>query len=363
MNKVYKCILFVCMLFTLHITIAQQSKVDSLKLLLEEIEYPIERTDLYNDISVFFYQTQLYNDSAYYYNDKAYQIAKEFNLPDKEGRALFNFGLIQTETGETSLAIENYLKALRIFERLKESVNISVINSSIGALYFAEKKYDKATTFFNKAIEISTRDKDSIGMTIDYVNLGETEYKAKKYTSARKHLEFAGQLAQKKGLEYPSLYISYGNTLLALQEVDSAIVSAKIGLSQALEEKDIKNISEASDLLYRIASAKENYKEALVHYMRFSMYEDSLNVAKDKHAIEMLKLNAEIRGKEEELSRMKQKEKYMNIIYVLVAVGIMLLVFLVSKQIKVSKMTQEVHDIQTRLVGKELKERELRNKD
>jgi cell division protein FtsL len=77
----------------------------------------------------------------------------------------------------------------------------------------------------------------------------------------------------------------------------------------------------------------------------------------------MLKLNAEIRGKEDELSRMKQKEKYMNIIYVLVAVGIMLLAFLVSKQIKVTKMTQEVHDIQTKLVGRELKKRDLRDKD
>jgi tetratricopeptide (TPR) repeat protein len=231
------------MLFTLHITIAQQSKVDSLKSILQEMEYPVEKTNLYNDIAVYFYETQLYNDSAYYYNEKAYRIAKEYNLPDKEGRALFNFGLIQTETGETSLAIENYLNALLIFERLKESRNISVVNSSIGALYFTEEKYDKAITFFSKAIEISTRNKDSIGMTIDYVNLGETEYKAGKYKSAREHLEFAGQLAKKKELEYPSLHISYGNTLLALQEVDSAIASAKIGLSQAIEEKDIKNIS------------------------------------------------------------------------------------------------------------------------
>ena len=363
MSKVYKCILFVCMIFTLHITIAQQPKVDSLKRLLNEIEYPVDRTNLYNEISVFFYETQLYNDSAYYYNEKAYKIAKEYSLPDKEGRALFNFGLIHTETGETSLAIENYLNALNIFERLKDSRSISVINSSIGALYFTEKKYDKAITFFSKAIEISTRDKDSIGMTIDYVNLGETEYKAGKYKSAREHLEFAGQLAKKKRLEYPSLYISYGNTLLALQEVDSAMTSAKIGLSQAIDEKDIKNISEASDLLYRIASNKENYKEALVHYRRFAMYKDSLNVAKEINTIDKLKLNAEIRSKEEELSRMQQKSKYMNIIYVLIAIAILLLVFLISKQIKVVKVTQEIHDIQTTLVGKELKERNLRNKD
>ncbi|WP_299676524.1 tetratricopeptide repeat protein [uncultured Dokdonia sp.] len=360
MNTVYKCIL-AFMLFTLHASIAQESKVDSLKLLLEEIEYPIEKTNLYNEIAISFYTSQLYNDSAYYYNEKAYQIAKEYSLPDKEGRALFNFGLIQTEIGETNLAIENYIKALFIFERLKDSRNISVINSSIAALYFSEEKYEKAITFFEKAIEISTIDKDSIGMTIDYVNLGASEYKAGKYKSAKEHLEFAEQLAKKKGLDYSSLHISYANTLFALQNIDSAMVEATIGLSLAKKENDIKSISEASDLLHRIESSKENYKDALLHYKRFVMYEDSLSVAKDEHVIEMLKLNADIRSKEESITRMKQKEKYLSIIYVLVAIGIVLLVFLISRQMKVSKMTQEIHSIQTKLVGEELEERSLRN--
>ncbi|WP_299763934.1 tetratricopeptide repeat protein [uncultured Dokdonia sp.] len=361
MNSVYRCVCALCMLFTLSASVAQESKVDSLKLLLKEIEYPIEKTNLYNEISVSFYNSQLYIDSAYYYNQKAYQIAKEYSLPDKEGRALFNFGLIHTETGETGLAIENYLKALFIFERLKDSRSISVINSSIAALYFTEEKYDKAITFFNKAIEISTRNKDSVGMAIDYANLGETEYKIGKYIAANKHLKLAKNLAKKKGLAFPSLNISCGNTLFALQEADSAIVEGKKGLLLAQQENDIKSISEASDLLYRITYTKENYKEALAHYKRFVMYKDNLNVAKDTNTIEKLKLNAEIQAKEEELSRMQQKEKYLNIIYVLVGIGVILLVFLVSRQVKVVKMAQEVHDIQTKLVGEELNERSIKN--
>jgi len=361
MNSVYRCVCALCMLFTLSASVAQESKVDSLKSLLEEIEYPIEKTNLYNNISVYFYFSQVYYDSSYYYNEKAYEIAKEYSLPDKEGRALYNFGLIQTEMGETNLAIENYLKALFIFERLKDSESISIINSSIAALYFAEEKYDKAITFFNKAIEISTQDKDSTGMAIDYANLGETEYKAGKYLDAQTHLKLAKKIARKKGMNFPSLDISFGNTLFALRKVDSAIIEAKKGLSLSQKEKNIKGISEASELLYRIAYSKENYKEALMHYKRFEVYKDSVSIAKSKHAIEMLKLNAKIQMKEEVISRMEQKTTYMNIIYVLVGIGIILLVFLVSRQIKVVKMTQEVHDIQTKLVGKELKERNLRN--
>ena len=37
------------------------------------------------------------------------------------------------------------------------------------------------------------------------------------------------------------------------------------------------------------------------------------------------------------------------------------LYFLISRQMKVSKMTQEIHSIQTKLVGEELEERSLRN--
>jgi len=307
MNSVYRCVCALCMLFTLSASVAQESKVDSLKSLLEEIEYPIEKTNLYNNISVYFYFSQV----------------------------LYNFGLIQTEMGETNLAIENYLKALFIFERLKDSESISIINSSIAALYFAEEKYDKAITFFNKAIEISTQDKDSTGMAIDYANLGETEYKAGKYLDAQTHLKLAKKIARKKGMNFPSLDISFGNTLFALRKVDSAIIEAKKGLSLSQKEKNIKGISEASELLYRIAYSKENYKEALMHYKRFEVYKDSVSIAKSKHAIEMLKLNAKIQMKEEVISRMEQKTTYMNIIYVLVGIGIILLVFLVSRQIKV----------------------------
>lgn len=363
MNKVFKCVLIICVLFTLSPILAQQPKVDSLKSLLKEIEYPIEKTNLYNRIAVSFYNSQLYYDSAYYYNEKAYQIAKEYELPDKEGRALFNFGLIHTETGQTDLAIKNYLQALFVYERLKDSRGISVINSSIGALYFKEEKYDKAIAFFNKAIEISVRDKDSIGMAIDYANLGEVEYKAKRYTEAKNHLEYAKQISSKKGLTLSSLHIAYGNTLFAQKIVDSATAEAETGLLNALKEKNIKNISEASELLYRIAYSKEDYKKALTHYKRFAMYKDSLSVAKDKHVIEMLQLNAEIRGKEEALSHMREKAKYVNIIYVLVGVGIILLIFLISRQIKVVKMTQEIHSVQKKLVGRELDERKMRDEE
>lgn len=353
----------VCALFASYISFAQQPQIDSLKELLAKTKYPIERTDIYNQISVLFYELQLYNDSSYYYNDKAYQIAKEYNLPGKEGRAFFNFGLIYSEMGNTNIAIENYVKALSVFERLHDSRSLSVINSSIAALYFNDEKYNKAIIFFEKAIEISARNKDSIGLAIDYANLGETEYRAGKYMSSKKHLEIAKQISIRKGLDYASLHISYGNTLFALQEIDQAKKEAEIGLLESIEKEDLKNISEASDVLYRISYEKEDYKKALEHYQRYVVYKDSLSSAKEVNTIEKLKLNAEIQVKEEELSRLKQKARYMNTIYILVGLGVVLLIFLISRQIKVVKMTEEMHKIQSKLIGEELKERTLRQEE
>ncbi len=363
MNQIFKSLLSVCALFASYTSFTQQPQVDSLKELLVKTKYPIEKIDVYNQISVFFFKSQLYNDSSYYYNRKAYQIAKEYKLPEKEGRALFNFGLIYSEMGNANLAIENYIKALSIFERLHDSRNLSVINSSIAALYFNEKKYEKAIMFFEKAIEISIRNKDSIGMAIDYVNLGETEYKASKYKSSKEHLELGRQISKKKNLDHASLYVSYSNTLFALQEIDSAEKEAEIGLLKSIKDRDLKNISEASDVLYRISYQKEDYKKALKHYQRYTVYNDSVEGAKGENTIEKLLLNAELRSKEEELSRLKEKTKYMNIIYVLVGLGILLLIFLISKQIKVIKMTEDMHKIQSELIGEGLKERNLKQED
>jgi cell division protein FtsL len=75
-------------------------------------------------------------------------------------------------------------------------------------------------------------------------------------------------------------------------------------------------------------------------------------------------LNFDLSEKEKELAYVSQKTKYLYVIYILAGLGLLLLIFLISRQRKISKMTREIHEIQTNFVHNKMKERDaLRSKN
>ncbi|RMB58512.1 hypothetical protein EAX61_09405 [Dokdonia sinensis] len=362
MPPIKSSLFMIGLLLVSNIALCQNSKIDSLRLLLKENHPPKRQVNIYATISEEFYDSQVYYDSSYFYNEKAMTLAKEHNITKEIARSYFNFGMIQDVLGDYGGALENYLEAQSLFYILDDPVNLSVVNSSIAAMYFNKKQYNEAIDYYQKAIKISIAQNDTIGMIIDYLNVGESEYKLDKYLDSKVHLEYALELMKEKGVQFSAGNIYYGNTLLALDSITAAEKQGKLGLKGAQEEKNIKNISEASELLYKINVVRENYALAINHYERFVVYKDSLNAARELNNKEKLKLNFDLSRKEKELTYLSEKAKYLNIIYILVGVGFVLIIFLISRQLKMMRMTKNMHDIQTRLVTKELEERELRKK-
>ena len=359
MISIQKKLVVLVLFFSVTRILSQNPVVDSLNLILEKTEDPKLRTSLNSDIAVAFYNEQVYHDSAYFYTEKAYKLAKEYGFEKQEARALFNFGMIYSSLGDFDTAIDYYKKAQPLFE---DNISQSVVNSSIGALYFQKDEFDLAGNYFQQAIEISQKANDTIGEAIDRVNLGEVAMKKGDFVTSKENLEMA--IAVFSAYESPQsgAHVIYANTLLGLNQIPQAENEAILGYKLAQQEKDLVKMSEATEILYKLSKTKEDHQNALNFYEEHVGYKDSLNDAKEKNNIEKLKLNFDLTQKEEELAYISQKNKYMNIIYVLGALGVLLLIFLISRQRKMAKMTQEIHDVQNRLISRELEARELRKK-
>lgn len=111
-------------------------------------------------------------------------------------------------------------------------------------------------------------------------------------------------------------------------------------------------------ILARISEKNEDFESAYEYQDIFVKIRDSLNTAKETNEIQKLKLNFKLNKTEQELAYISQKNSYLNTIYILVLVAVLLLIFLVSRQLKVVKMTKEIHEVQTRLIKEELDKRE-----
>lgn len=348
---------FYGVLFSAISVFGQQKVVDSLRQQLRTTETLEEKAKLFGDMAKAFINTQVYNDSSYFYNNKSYEIALDIENSELEGRALFNFGMIYNNLGDYDLSLSYYLKALPFYEGTSNYINQSIINSSVAALYYNKEEYQKSKIYFEKAIRFSEIEEDAVGLLIDYVNLSEVTYMLNDFPKAKEHIEHALSISKKTAVEFPQIYIIHGTILFQFDSLVRSKEEALKGIKMAKEDSDISSVVEASNLLYKIASKSKNYKEAIAYLETYKKYDDSLNRAKELNEIEKLKLNFELKKKEETLTYMSQQNKYQYIIYGLGFTGLGLLVLLVFRQLKISRMTEDMHKIQKSLVAAELKQR------
>ncbi len=72
-----------------------------------------------------------------------------------------------------------------------------------------------------------------------------------------------------------------------------------------------------------------------------------------------MELQLQIQEQQANLTALKQKNKYLTTIYVLTILGILLLIILILRQLKIVRMTKNIHEIQNSLVKYEMEQRQM----
>ena len=98
--------------------------------------------------------------------------AQRSNNPKALSKLYHNLGSLYYLTAEYPIALQCYLRALRIREDHNDSSNIAKSYNNIGLVYFEEKNFVEALQFHLRSIAIKEKLNDHYGMALSYGNIG-----------------------------------------------------------------------------------------------------------------------------------------------------------------------------------------------
>lgn len=288
---------------------AQDSRVDSLKNLLDGLGLDTARVDVLNEIGDALYRSD--PERAIQYGNEAKNLAEMINYPSGQALALKNLGLgyymqgiyaealrywepalelyealgdermtanlqgnvgaIYYAFGKNLDAIELYLPALKTAEKLYDSTRISTLLLNIGAVYSEmPSTYDTAINIYLRAITMgeALNDPDMVGVAT--INLGEVYYEKEEYDSALYYFEksltiFTSNIDIAFALNFvASIYAEKGDYQMALTYHRDALELARRENAQKETVGILLGLASTYQNMEDLEQAIEYYKEAEV---------------------------------------------------------------------------------------------------
>jgi tetratricopeptide (TPR) repeat protein len=308
-------------------------------------------------------------------------------------------------------AIQNYLSAVRLFEKAGEQQNAASIMGNVGVLFKEMNNLDSAEAYFEKGLNIheKTGDKEEIARFLNNLggvyleqnrlDIAETAFMKCLLLTKNKHMEAlvlrnlaelkVSKRAYKQALSYASrslsLYQAIGEREGAADAYyqiavvyegdnnpDSAILYADKSLSLAKEIGFKRNIHNTYEVLAKAYAAKQYYKQAYRNSLLYSAYKDSLTGEEKLQEVAALKFRYELDKKQSQIElltkdrllREEEAKHQRQKIYVLLAgfvlVGLLALVFIrANLQKKKANKLLEKQKTEVQNTLKELKETQV----
>lgn len=325
----------------------------------------------------------------------AENLALAANYPKGLATTYFYEAGIYHQNGYDKKALSTYYKAKQIFQGLKDTLNIAIVNKEIATALYANSKSDEAILLYNESLSVFTQMKDSRQIANVKNSIGLVHLDQKKFEEATQDFTTALNISIKVGHQYGEKKAYYNLGLLEERRRNFAMaetyyrkslaidkeVNDKFGA--ALNELQLSSISNAQQKRDEsIALAKEAYnsayyisaynlmREASVkvidgyrqkgEIIQASVWQDSLvNILKEQienekeyalNYIEVIKSqNAKNTNAEKDLEKQKQVQKEQLLIitvgtFILIIVAVLAVLALVNYQ-------------RQRFFGKELKQK------
>lgn len=110
-------------------------------------------------------------DVAFVYVIKAYRLSMEENNFAGRAKGRNMFGSYYTMKRKYNLALENFLAALRLYNKAGDTVNQIEVLGKIGAIHQQAQKFSEANTYFRRAVAMaeSRKDEESLGTYLELI--------------------------------------------------------------------------------------------------------------------------------------------------------------------------------------------------
>ena len=404
----------ICLLF-ISTAFAQQPAIDSLKRVLRVSKIDTAKVNLYNALSHQYRESN--PDSTHFYAGQALTIAQrtkynfgvanaylnkgnanvilsnyplalknflqaqhyfeaELESPDgiqteriKNGlaRAYASAGVVHSEENNYSKALEEYFKALKIYQEIGQKPGISKAYNNIGIVYKSQQHLKEALGYFEKAYHIQNEiGEQSAAVTLTNIGaihfeLG-NDFKALDYYNRAKKLfskidnkrgeallyNYFGEYyrkikdadsAYKNYLESQKMYAAMDNKFgvalvlynLSRLYIDGnryadALQPAEQSLALAREIGTLDQIKESEKMLSDIYTKLDNQPKAFEHYKQYITIRDSLENEENTKKFVRAEMNFEYEKKEALF--MEQTKRHQQFLLFLIIGGLLLLVLI-----------------------------------
>lgn len=329
--------------------------------------------------------------------DKIATVSKQEHLK----AAAFNLkGIASEKMGLYKLAVANYLQAIRLFERVKDSIGLTNVYNNIALIYNAQDNHSRADRYYQKAFDLASSIGDEFLIISTRNNMGLSLLQQERYQEAKAHfqatLEFDLEdgTAEYIGGSYNNLgscELKMGNYKVALDLLEKAVAYKRtaedkyglsislINLGQTLTElKRYQAAETALNEAIKIAreiGVKQHEAEAylklsllaeiigdpaksLNYYRTHHSLKDSLHLIDQRLVIERLQTEYNVEKKDLEISKQQlllAKQEFQLHVYIaallLITVSLVVLVVLVYN---IRKLNRKLRDNQQQLEQKNL---------
>jgi PAS domain S-box-containing protein len=215
--------IFLLFIGTIQINVyAANKELDSLQNLIQNSQNPSQKIDAYlaSAEGVFFQDSSL----AYDYLIEGIKLSIQINDNQRLGEALIGLGNYYERSSHYKDALENYLLAEGIFERVGNKKWQANALNRIGVFYGKRNDCEPAIEKFKEVLKLRIETKDSAGIASVYMNFGNIYEQLGSTTLAKsyyaKSLEIELLIKEKKDLS--SIFSNIGFAEMKIAHYDSA---------------------------------------------------------------------------------------------------------------------------------------------
>lgn len=407
-------------LLSAHYCFSQNSKVDSLSLLLKK---DIPDSNKVNHLNAIGWELMYTNpDTAIYLSNEALKIAINIKNEKCEANSYSNLGVYSWVKGEFPVSLSYQFKALKLREKIKDKRGEATSLSNIGIVYWNQSENDKALEYLKKALAIMESLGNKEGVAKNIGNIGVLYYQKGDFEKAdeyyMKALKLDEELGAKnriatdlgnigvvyhaladstlknamlrnnlyaKALEYYRRALemeeSLGNSVSIIRHMGNIgtlniqlgeYKNAEIYLVKALNLSDsLGFMNEQMQFENSLSAMYEQigeYSNSLFHYRLYTNLKDSLFNEEKNKELTKHEMNYEFEKKENALKAEqdkkdalakaeKQKQELLIWLVVFIAIAIAMIALVIFRSLKITKKQKEL--IQNQKIIVEVHQKEI----
>jgi len=271
-----------------------------------------------------------------------------------------NLANIYADMKDFKKALEYYHKYLDFAITHNNRINRIKALNNIGNVYNDTKPIDKAITYFNKALQLSKEEENDFFIAAITNNIGISFKRKKEYKNALKYFNDVVIIADKINNKYilASALNSLAKVNILLDEFDIAKNYAERALKVSEEIGTIEWQADSWEVLYKVHESNNENKQALLAYKSFIQFRDSVTTEEKKAVLTKKDMQYQL-DKQEVIANVKiKRQAYIN--NTAIGIGVFLLLFsvfgyLLYKRKRDAEQQKEIADFKAEMAEIKLK--------